>query len=148
TPSDTADELTSLRKLADLGVVADQNEPFGDQTWVELHAGNAWLVTLGETDLTGAAVVIIPPQNTQPVLVEMLIAPDARGNGLGNRLAQAVKELIVAEAADYVVTAWTHGDHPAARSLAAGMGLEPVRELYRMALEIDRQSFGEAAIPQ
>ncbi len=56
-PSETADELSRLRKLADRGVAADQNEPFGDQTWVELNAGNAWLITAGEAEMTGTALI-------------------------------------------------------------------------------------------
>lgn len=147
-PSETVGELSRLRSLADRGVVADHNEPFGDQTWVELNSGNAWLVTSGETDFTGAAAVIIPSDATQPVVIELLVAPDARGDGLGSALVDAAKDLVLQRAAEgQAITAWTHGDHPAARGLASSVGLEPVRILYRMALEIDRESFGEADTP-
>ena len=147
-PSETVGELSRLRSLADRGVVADHNEPFGDQTWVELNSGNAWLVTSGETDFTGAAAVIIPSDATQPVVIELLVAPDARGDGLGRALVDAAKDLVLQRAAEgQTITAWTHGDHPAARGLASSVGIEPVRILYRMALEIDRESFGEADTP-
>ena len=147
-PSETVGELSRLRSLADRGVVTDQNEPFGDQTWVELNSGTAWLVTTGETDLTGAAAVVIPTDATQPVVVELLVDPDARGEGLGRALVDAAQELVTQQAAEgQTITAWTHGDHPAARGLASSVGLEPVRILYRMALEIDRESFGEVTTP-
>ena len=147
-PSETVGELSRLRTLADRGVTVDQNEPFGDQTWVELNSGNAWVVTTGETDLTGASAIVIPSDATQPVVVELLVHPDARGEGLGRALVEATKELVTQRAAEgQTITAWTHGDHPAARGLAASVGLEPVRILYRMVLEIDRESFGDAGTP-
>src|SRR5699024_3851939 len=85
-----------------------------------------------------------PADVEQPVLIELVVAPEARGNGLGRALVEATKQLVAEHAATtQTTTAWTHGDHPAARGLAASVGLEPVRTLYRMALEIDRESFGE-----
>lgn len=147
-PADVQNELTALQKLADLGVVADQNAPFGDQTWVELRAGNAWLITTGAGPFTGASVVVIPEDVTQPVLVELLVAPEERGHGLGRALTQATQELISEHAtAEHVITAWTHGDHPAARQLAARAQLAPVRILYRMALAVDQESFGVPQLP-
>lgn len=147
-PSETPDELSNLRTLAARGVAADHNEPFGDQTWVELTSGNAWLITTGEPELTGASTIVIPADETQPVLVELVVAPDARGAGLGRALVDATKTLITQEVSkEQVITAWSHGDHPAARDFAARVGLEPVRILYRMAVEIDRESFGEVTVP-
>lgn len=146
-PSETVSQLSQLRKLADSSVAVDHNEPFGDQTWVELRAGNAWLVTTGEQELTGASAVVIPTDAEQPILVELVVAPEARGNGLGRALVDATQQLVIDHALDdQNTTAWTHGDHPAARGLATSIGLEPARILYRMALEIDRESFGEVKL--
>lgn len=148
-PAETADTLTPLRELADRGVAADQNEPFGDQTWVELRSGNAWLVTTGDKHLTGAAAIVIPTDVTQPVLVELVVASENRGAGLGRALVDASQDVIAEHAGDeQVVTAWSHGDHPAARQLAIKAQMEPVRILYRMAVEIDRESFGDAGVPE
>lgn len=142
-PSETAHQLSQLRKLADSGVAVDNNEPFGDQTWVELNNGTAWLITTGDAPLTGASAIVIPEGTDQPVVVELLVAPENRGQGLGRTLVDASRQLIKEHAeAQQTVTAWTHGDHPAARGLADSVGLEPVRILYRMAIEIDRESFG------
>jgi mycothiol synthase len=58
--------------------------------------------------------------------VDLAVAPEARGSGLGRELAQA------ALAGDAPVTAWSHGDHPAAARLAAAYGLERARELWVM----------------
>lgn len=147
-PSETATQLSQLRKLADSAVAVDHNEPFGDQTWVELHAGNAWLITTGEQMLTGASAVVLPKETDQPVVVELVVAPESRGDDLGRALVDATQQLVDEHASEgQVTTAWTHGDHPAARGLAASVGLEPVRILYRMATTIDRESFGETKLP-
>ena len=147
-PAETSNHLAALRQLADLGVATDHNEPFGDQTWVDLRAGRAWLITTGHPMLTGAAAIIIPERTEHPVLVELLVAPDQRGNGLGHQIVHATKQLLARHSHNHqTITAWSHGDHPAARQLAPKLDLEPVRVLYRMALDIDRESFGEVTIP-
>jgi mycothiol synthase len=58
--------------------------------------------------------------------VDLAVAPDARGHGLGGSLAA---DAFAGEAA---VTAWSHGDHPAAARLAARHGLDRARELWVM----------------
>jgi mycothiol synthase len=58
--------------------------------------------------------------------VDLAVAPEARGAGLGRALAAAVL------AGNAPVAAWSHGDHPAAARLAAAYGLERVRELWVM----------------
>jgi mycothiol synthase len=58
--------------------------------------------------------------------VDLAVAPDARGRGLGAELAAQ------AFAGTGVVTAWSHGDHPAARVLAERHGLARARELWVM----------------
>ncbi len=59
-------------------------------------------------------------------VVDLAVAPEARGAGLGRSLAAD------AFAGDEAVAAWSHGDHPAAARLAAAYGLERVRELWVM----------------
>jgi mycothiol synthase len=58
--------------------------------------------------------------------LDLAVAPAARGAGLGRRLA----ELATAEPGG--LTAWSHGDHPAARALAAQLGLSRERDLWVM----------------
>lgn len=58
--------------------------------------------------------------------VDLVVAPEARGHGLGARLAGP------AVAAPGALTAWSHGDHPAARSLAERLGFVRTRELWVM----------------
>jgi mycothiol synthase len=58
--------------------------------------------------------------------VDLAVAPDARGRGLGGRLAA----LAAAEPGE--LTAWSHGDHPAARAIAARLGFVRSREMWVM----------------
>jgi mycothiol synthase len=59
--------------------------------------------------------------------LDLAVRPDARGSGVGTALAQAA----LAEAPGDV-TAWSHVDHPAARAIAARVGLAATRELWVM----------------
>lgn len=58
--------------------------------------------------------------------LDLAVAPDARGEGLGGRLAT----LATAEPGE--LTAWSHGDHPAARAIADRLGFTRARELWVM----------------
>jgi mycothiol synthase len=58
--------------------------------------------------------------------LDLAVAPAARGRGLGARLAEA------ACAEPGGLTAWSHGDHPAARALGARLGFHRARELWVM----------------
>ena len=58
--------------------------------------------------------------------LDLAVAPAARGAGLAGRLGGA------AVAAPGPLTAWSHGDHPAAAALAARWGFARTRELWVM----------------
>jgi mycothiol synthase len=55
--------------------------------------------------------------------LDLVVAPYARGNGLGTALLARVTGPLMA---------WSHGNHPAAAVLAASHGFSPVRELWLM----------------
>ncbi len=60
--------------------------------------------------------------------LDLVVAPEARGRGAGTALASAALEAV-----DGIpLTAWSHGNHPAAAALAGRLGLEAVRELWLM----------------
>lgn len=58
--------------------------------------------------------------------LDVVVAPTARGRGLGGRLAA----LASAEAGE--LTSWSHGDLPAARAIAERLGFDRARELWVM----------------
>jgi mycothiol synthase len=63
--------------------------------------------------------------------VDLVVHPDVRGRGVGTALARAILDT-----SDGIpITAWSHGNHPAAASLAATVGLTSVRELWLMRRE-------------
>jgi mycothiol synthase len=59
--------------------------------------------------------------------LSLVVRPDARGHGVGRGLLEEVLAEVSSE-----VSAWSHGDHPAAARLAATHGFERVRELWVM----------------
>lgn len=59
--------------------------------------------------------------------VDLAVAPDARSRGVGGLLAEALLEDV---RPDEALTAWSHGDHPAAAALARRLGFARVRELW------------------
>ncbi|WP_285725772.1 mycothiol synthase [Psychromicrobium xiongbiense] len=129
----------------------------GDQSAVLFHAAldaPARPETTDDTATTadapaafsGAAVVLRPAsgssdhsKNPQPATLELTVHPAHRGRGLGDALIQTVLGWLAAERTDSdsgpSVLAWAHGDHPAARALAARYGFAPVRELLQLSLE-------------
>ena len=58
--------------------------------------------------------------------LDLVVAPGSRGRGVGAALAAA------ATAAPGPLTAWSHGNHPAAAALARSHGLDRVRDLWVM----------------
>jgi mycothiol synthase len=60
--------------------------------------------------------------------LDLVVEPSARGRGVGTALARAALDAV-----DGIpVTAWSHGNHPAAAALAGRLGFEAVRELWLM----------------
>src|SRR3712207_1017083 len=60
--------------------------------------------------------------------LDLVVAPAARGRGLGTALAEAALDSVEG----IPLTAWSHGNHPAAARVAARLGLKATRELWLM----------------
>ena len=58
--------------------------------------------------------------------LDVVVAPGSRGRGVGGILATAAADT------PGPLTAWSHGNHPAAAALAARLGFERVRDLWVM----------------
>jgi mycothiol synthase len=74
--------------------------------------------------------------------LDLVVDPEVRGRGIGGALGRAVVELT-----DGIpVTAWSHGNHPAARALADRLGFTAVRELWLLR-RASSSALPEAAVP-
>jgi mycothiol synthase len=114
-------ELDFLGALIERARAVDGQPPFSDQALVDLRSGAKTALTIGET-----AVAI-----RSDAEAELVVDPDARGAGLGTELLERVIALSPGE-----LLVWAHGDHPAARRLAATHGFEPVRRLLQLRMEL------------
>jgi mycothiol synthase len=123
----------------------DGAPPFSDQALVDYRTGARELVAIDES----AAALVTAPQLAEPGEsaeasreAELVVHPDARGRGIGTRLLDTILE-----SASGQMLFWAHGDHPAARALAASHGLTPERELLHLAGPVpDSEVPGSAAI--
>ncbi|WP_022903434.1 mycothiol synthase [Curtobacterium sp. B8] len=104
--------------------VAGEPRPFSDQTLVDVRAGRATVIG----DERGVAVV-------RDGELEVAVALEARGRGLGTALvtqALALGDGAPGASSRAPRLAWAHGDHPAARALAARFGWRAVRTLLQL----------------
>lgn len=153
-------QLEQLGRLAGAARAADGHPPFSDQTLVSLRAGDgdgrrvATLLASADggqeagagrqdgdaitTPLAGAAVLIVDGDGAP--LLELVVDPAHRRDGAGSALLRAAADLPdlpgAAGPAGPDVRAWSHGNHPAGRVLAAEHGYAVVRELWRMSAPV------------
>ena len=111
--------------LAAKARTADGAPPFSDQALVDFRLGKRDLVAI-EHD---AVALVSVPNALEGGEAEFVVDPDARGRGVGTRM---LEELL----ARGVHVFWAHGDHPAARALAATHGLRAERELLHLVGEV------------
>ena len=112
TPSDSLPP--PLSSLIARATALDGSPPFSDGALVELANGERELLWLGP-----AAAL------TKPGEAEFVVDPDARAQGHGTRMLEAL-------IGNNDMLFWAHGDHPAARALAASHRLVAVRELLHL----------------
>ena len=112
-----------VRRIAAAALAADGHDPLDEAARLTLrHRGLADGVLL----LAPEGFAWLHDRSADGVAqLELVVAPQARGAGVGTALARAALE-------HGPVTAWSHGGHPAAAALARTVGLSPVRELWVM----------------
>jgi len=119
----SAAEQQAVRTLVADAERIDGVSPVGEQVLRDLAAEDgAHLLAVG---LPGTAVgyLNLTPQGA----VELVVHSAARGRGIGTALVRAALER-----SSVPVRVWAHGTLPAAKALAATLGLRAVRELVQM----------------
>ena len=112
TPNDSPPPLPeALARLIARATAVDGSPPFSDGALIDPEREVAWL---------GPAAALVSPTEA-----EFVVDPDARAQGHGTRMLEALigrNDMLF----------WAHGDHPAARALAASHRLVAVRELLHL----------------
>ncbi|WP_378145343.1 mycothiol synthase [Cnuibacter sp. UC19_7] len=124
--SDPAQGGEALEHLVSRAVLVDGQPPFNDQALVEVMTGERSLL-LAESDGTTIGAAVLSGDE-----LELVVDPEWRQEGFGARLV----ELVLQSRPASTLLAWAHGDHPAARHLAARYRFEPIRTLYQLRREL------------
>ncbi len=127
-------DAAHLRRVVEAATAADGRAPLNEAALLHLrHHGldGSTLLACGDPAL-GFAWVHGEPGAPE---IELVVAPEDRGVGVGSALAAAVAE--TAQATAGRATAWSHGNHPAAAALAAKHGFDRVRDLWVMRRPLD-----------
>jgi mycothiol synthase len=132
---------SAIRSVVAAATREDGRSPLNEATLLALqHRGlegkALWVARDDAGDVVGFALADTDPDasgapdagRAGPVEVNLVVTPGARRAGVGRALAQEVLESL----ADVPVTAWSHGNHPAAARLATALDFERVRDLWVM----------------
>ncbi|NQX12080.1 mycothiol synthase [Microbacteriaceae bacterium VKM Ac-2855] len=118
------DTAAGLDHLIGRAAWFDGHPPFSDQALVDARAGSRTLLVGLRADVVVAAAILGQGE------LEFVVDPEWRGVGFGT----ATLEQVLANGPTGLL-AWAHGDHPAARALAASHGFSPVRSLLHLGLD-------------
>jgi mycothiol synthase len=110
-----------VESLASRAREADGAPPFSDQALVDYRLGLRELLAINKD----VAAIATAPEALEGHEAEFVVDPGSRGQGLGTRMLEKLLS-------DGVRLIWAHGDHPAARALAASHQLSAVRTLLHL----------------
>ncbi|MGD9619569.1 MAG: mycothiol synthase [Mycolicibacterium sp.] len=118
----TPSEQQSVREIISAATIFDGIAPVGEQVLRELgQQRTRHLLATSEQDrITGYL-------NLSPDIAELVVAPDARRQGIGAALIRASLDESGGQS-----RFWAHGTLPAAEATAAALELSPVRRLLQM----------------
>ncbi|MEU9808158.1 mycothiol synthase [Mycobacterium sp. NPDC050853] len=116
-----------IRELIVEATRADGIAPVGEQVLRELSGTETRHLVAEDGDDTAAYLNLVTPDENATAMAELVVAPGARRRGIGSAMVQ---HALVAGGEGTRI--WAHGDLPAARAVAAKLGLAPLRRLHQM----------------
>jgi mycothiol synthase len=121
------DDQRRIRELIAAAKAVDGVSPVGDQVLRELpHDRTRHLVAVDGDDIVGY-LNLAPAEAQAPAMVELVVHPQARRNGVGSTMARQA----LSEGGDGT-RIWAHGNLDPARATAASLDLVIARELLQM----------------
>ena len=121
--SSRSDDVAGALAVADNALLHDGVDPFNEQSRLDLASGRRSVRLARDS---GTAIAAAAFGNGE---LDLVVLPDARGRGVGTAMLESLLPDLEPQ-----VTAWSHGDHPAARALAERHGFDLVRTLLRLRL--------------
>ena len=150
-----ADAVALVDDLLAEATEADGVQPLSEHVWLHLRHGGEGpdlnLLVFAPTSgpdggAQGPAVAgyahLDPTDPVAGPSAEVVVHPRYRGRGYGRLLVEAA----LAQAPGHRLRLWAHGDHPAARALAAALGFSEVRRLEQWRRSL-RVPLPEAPLP-
>ena len=129
-----------VRELLARAKATDGVAPVSEQavlSLAEVDPATGHLLAERAGELVGYAN-LVAAHDEHPAMAEVAVDPSARGVGIGTDLVRAA----LAEGGPGA-RVWAHGDLPAAKALASGLGLGTARELWQM-----RRSLATPELPE
>ncbi|MGW4717633.1 mycothiol synthase [Nocardia sp. NPDC004260] len=148
TPWTDRPDAGDARAVTDLlarATEADGVAPVSEQAVLSLTSGAdtgaRHLLARREGAVVGYAN-LVPAHGEHPAMAEVAVDPARRGHGVGTDLVTAALA-----AGGPGARVWAHGDRPAAKAVAARLGLRAARELWQMRRSLATTELPELAVP-
>ncbi|MEC5152378.1 mycothiol synthase [Cryobacterium sp. GrIS_2_6] len=141
-PDDSAFAL-SWDAVTDAAERVDGYAPLNEQATLDLAAGRRTPFLLRDGDAAVGALVLGSGE------LDLVVHPEFRRHGHATvALTELFGDPAYAAAAPDDLTAWAHGDHPAARALAGRFGFDAARRLLQLELALDAAAPPASAAPE
>ena len=140
---DSSGVAKGVRRIVADATATDGRSPLNEATLLSLRhsglSGSTLWVAGADADLSGFLLASGPADDVE---VNLVVSPSARGAGIGAALAGTALDEFPAAS----ISAWSHGNHPAAAALARKLGLDRARDLWVMRRPLD-EPLPEVTVP-
>ncbi|WP_045824267.1 mycothiol synthase [Williamsia herbipolensis] len=117
----------AARRIAEKAEAVDDVAGLSEQAFAAIGTDRVTHVVSSDGGSLVGYANITPGRDDEPAMVEAVVDPPGRGQGVGDELIAAALE-----EAGPGSRAWAHGDLPAAQAVARSRGLVSLRELLSM----------------